>query len=54
VLVRRWTVLFEVFLRGDDAEHLEAVALAVLDEVRRLEKLLSRYDPGSGDQPDQS
>lgn len=39
--------LFEVFLRGDDAEHLEAVALAVFDEVRRLEMLLSRYDPGS-------
>jgi FAD:protein FMN transferase len=39
--------LFEVFLRGDDAEHLEAVALAVLDEVRRLERLLSRYDPRS-------
>ena len=38
---------FEVFLAGDDEEHLEAVAAAVLDEVRRLERLLSRFDPAS-------
>ena len=35
---------FEAFLIGDDGEHLEAVAAAVLDEVSRLDRLLSRFD----------
>jgi thiamine biosynthesis lipoprotein len=38
---------FEVFLHGDDEEHLEAVAVAVLEEVLRLDGLLSRFDPRS-------
>ena len=38
---------FEVFLAGDDDEHLDAVAAAVLDEVGRLERLLSRFDPAA-------
>lgn len=38
---------FEVRLVGDDAEHLAAVADAVLDEVERVERLLSRFDPRS-------
>ena len=38
---------FEVFLAGDDDEHLLAVAAAVLDEVSRLERLLSRFDPAA-------
>jgi thiamine biosynthesis lipoprotein len=39
--------LFEALLLGDDAEHLAAVADAVLDEVQRVERLLSRFDPRS-------
>lgn len=39
--------LFEVLLRGEDAEHLTAVADAVLDEIQRIERLLSRFDPRS-------
>ncbi len=39
--------LFEVLLRGEDEEHVVAVAEAVLDEVVRVERLLSRFDPGS-------
>ena len=38
---------FEVFLHGDDEEHLEAVAVAVLEEVVRLDGTLSRFDPRS-------
>ena len=38
---------FEAFLAGDDADHLESVAAAVLDEVGRLERLLSRFDPAA-------
>ncbi|MCA1685754.1 MAG: FAD:protein FMN transferase, partial [Planctomycetia bacterium] len=38
---------FEAVLRGDDAEHLDAVASAAFDEVDRVERLLSRFDPGS-------
>lgn len=38
---------FEVWLVGDDAEHLAAVADAALDEVERVERLLSRFDPRS-------
>jgi thiamine biosynthesis lipoprotein len=39
--------LFEALLIGDDREHLDAVAAAVLDEVERIERLLSRFDPRS-------
>ena len=35
---------FGVRLVGDDPEHLAAVADAVLDEVERVERLLSRFD----------
>jgi thiamine biosynthesis lipoprotein len=35
---------FEALLLGDDEEHLAAVADAVLDEVQRIERLLSRFD----------
>ncbi|MDQ3258182.1 MAG: FAD:protein FMN transferase [Acidobacteriota bacterium] len=38
---------FEAFLCGDDAEHLEAVAVAVLEEITRLDGLLSRFNPRS-------
>ena len=38
---------FEVFLRGDDEQHLEAVAVAVLEEIVRLDGALSRFDPRS-------
>ncbi len=38
---------FEVWLVGDDGEHLDAVATAALDEVSRLEQLLSRFDARS-------
>jgi FAD:protein FMN transferase len=39
--------LFEVFLRGDEEAHLEAVAVAVLEEISRLDATLSRFDPRS-------
>jgi FAD:protein FMN transferase len=39
--------LFEVLLRGDDEEHLAAVAEAILDEIQRIERLLSRFDARS-------
>jgi FAD:protein FMN transferase len=39
--------LFEVFLLGDDEAHLEAVAVAVLEEIGRLDETLSRFDPRS-------
>jgi thiamine biosynthesis lipoprotein len=38
---------FEVFLRGQDEEHLDAVSLAVLEEVVRLDGVLSRFNPSS-------
>ena len=38
---------FEARLVGDDEEHLTAVAEAALDEVTRIERLLSRFDPAS-------
>ena len=38
---------FEVFLCGEDAEHLEAVAVAVIEEIIRLDGVLSRYEPRS-------
>jgi thiamine biosynthesis lipoprotein len=38
---------FAATLLGDDREHLAAVAEAALDEVVRIERLLSRFDPRS-------
>jgi thiamine biosynthesis lipoprotein len=38
---------FEIWLVGDDADHLAAVAEAALDEATRLEQLLSRFDATS-------
>lgn len=46
----RWLAMgtvFEAFLAGDDPEHLEAVAAAAEDEVRRLEAALSARDPAA-------
>jgi FAD:protein FMN transferase len=40
--------LFEVWLVGDDEEHLAAVGEASLDEVSRIDRLLSRHDPAAG------
>lgn len=39
--------LFELWLHGEDEEHLEAVAEAALDEIQRVERLLSRFDPAA-------
>jgi FAD:protein FMN transferase len=49
VLCRRpaMATLFEFLLVGDDAEHLEAVGEAALDEVTRIEQMLSMFDPAS-------
>jgi thiamine biosynthesis lipoprotein len=47
---RRWHAMgtvFEVFLAGADDEHLEAAASAAEEESRRLETVLSRFDPSS-------
>lgn len=38
---------FEVILRGDDAQHLEAVAVAVCEEFLRLDAALSRFNSTS-------
>lgn len=38
---------FEAILLGEDAEHLEAVATLVLEEIDRVERQLSRFDPAS-------
>ncbi len=38
---------FEVILRGEDAQHLEAVAVAVCEEFQRLDAVLSRFHPSS-------
>jgi thiamine biosynthesis lipoprotein len=38
---------FDVILRGDDAQHLEAVAVAVGEEIQRLEAVLSRFAASS-------
>jgi thiamine biosynthesis lipoprotein len=47
---RHWLSMatrLDVELVGADPEHLEAVAAAIEDEVRRLDALLSRHDPTS-------
>ena len=38
---------FEAILAGDDPEHLGAVAAAALEEIARLESILSRHDPAA-------
>ena len=38
---------FEAILVGDDEEHLEAAMALVWEEIDRVERLLSRYDPAS-------
>jgi thiamine biosynthesis lipoprotein len=38
---------FEALLVGDDTQHLEAVAVAVFEEIVRLDGVLSRFDPRS-------
>lgn len=38
---------FDVILRGDDEQHLEAVAVAVCEEIQRLDAQLSRFDKRS-------
>jgi thiamine biosynthesis lipoprotein len=38
---------FEAFLAGEDRAHLEAVTVALWDEVKRIERMLSRFDPAS-------
>ncbi|HEX4130414.1 MAG TPA: FAD:protein FMN transferase [Pirellulales bacterium] len=38
---------FEICLVGDEREHLDAVANAALEEIARIERLLSRFDPRS-------
>src|SRR4051812_19000412 len=44
---RAMGTVFEVRLLGPDREHLAAVAEATLDEISRLERLLSRFLPAS-------
>lgn len=47
---RGWEAMnarFAAWLDGADDEHLEAVAVAVEEEVGRLDRLLSRFDPRS-------
>jgi thiamine biosynthesis lipoprotein len=38
---------FEVRLLGDDEERLDSVAIAVIEEIVRLDGILSRFDPRS-------
>jgi FAD:protein FMN transferase len=38
---------FDVFLRGTDEQHLEAVAVTVCEEIQRLDAWLSRFDQRS-------
>jgi FAD:protein FMN transferase len=38
---------FEVLLLGDDEDLLDAVAVAVIEEIIRLDGALSRFDPRS-------
>jgi FAD:protein FMN transferase len=50
VVRRSWQAMgtaFQMHLAGADEEHLEAVAMAVEQEVRRLDALLSRHNPAS-------
>lgn len=49
VLCRRpaMNTWFEIILLGEDEENLQAAGEAALDEIERIEKLLSRFDPSS-------
>jgi FAD:protein FMN transferase len=38
---------FDVTLRGADEQHLEALAVAVCEEIQRLDAVLSRFNPSS-------
>jgi thiamine biosynthesis lipoprotein len=38
---------FEAILVGEDLEHLDAVCAAAFEEIDRVERLLSRFDPAS-------
>lgn len=38
---------FDIWLPGDDLEHLDAVATLICEEIDRAERLLSRFDPAS-------
>ncbi|MGH9768309.1 MAG: FAD:protein FMN transferase [Blastocatellia bacterium] len=38
---------FEALLVGNDQEHMDAVAVAVIEEIIRLDGVLSRFDPRS-------
>jgi thiamine biosynthesis lipoprotein len=38
---------FDVWLRGEDEQHLDAVAVAICEDIQRLDALLSRYDQRS-------
>ena len=38
---------FEAWLVGDDDEHLRAVVSLLFDEVARIDRLLSRFDPAA-------
>ncbi len=38
---------FEAWLVGEDPEHLAAVGESALDEIARVERLLSRHDPSA-------
>lgn len=38
---------FEAEVRGEDPDHLDAVLSSLFDEVDRVERLLSRFDPRS-------
>jgi len=49
VLCRRpaMATLFEFLLVGEEEEHLAAVGEAALDELERIERMLSMFDPAS-------
>lgn len=38
---------FEIILRSEDEQHLEAVAVMVSEEIQRLDATLSRFNPSS-------
>jgi thiamine biosynthesis lipoprotein len=41
------TTVFEVFIAGKDKEYARQAARAIFDEVDRIERLFSRFDPSS-------
>lgn len=38
---------FDMILRGEDEQHLESLAVAVCEEIQRMDNLLSRFNPSS-------